>query len=92
MTVLPEVVSFSDVGLTGLVTVGILLLFAGRLVPYRWHREILDRCEVLEDRVRTKDEIIEQLTEANLELVQELTPTVNQILNGLPVPRKGEGE
>ena len=92
MQFLPEVISLSDLGLAGLVTLAVLMLFTGGLVTYREHKATLKLVEVLEERVRVKDAMLQTLTEANLELTKELTPTVTQILRALPTPRQERDE
>lgn len=74
----PEL-SASDVGLAGLVTIAVLMLFFGRLVPYKWHKETLDSNDKLQ-------KAFENEQAKNKTLVDELTPAVKQILDALPNP------
>ncbi|MGH9247991.1 MAG: hypothetical protein ACRD0W_00500 [Acidimicrobiales bacterium] len=55
--------SLGDVGAASLVVLGILLIFTGRLVPIRWHREIRedrDRWHTAYEQLRATQVVTEQ--------------------------------
>lgn len=94
MTDLLNIVDLSQIGLGGIVTLFVLgIVFGKGVMPTKFHNEVVKRNKVLEKRIEVRDKIITTQAETINELARELTPTVNQILKGLPIiPHKDEGE
>lgn len=86
MDALISSVSFVDLGATAIVTLIVLLVLSGRLVPRTALMDAIRRADVCEERSAIKDEtILEQSKQITL-LTREYGATTARALAALPVP------
>lgn len=79
-----DAVGLGDLGLAGIVTLTILALLTGRLVPLRQHLELAKDRDHYRDALAKSEEARQILVRQNDELLRPLAATVEHALRSLP--------
>lgn len=88
---LTDAVGFGDLGLAGLVTLTVIGLLTGKIIPLRQHREVIADRDFYRTALQKSEETRQMQARQIDELLVPLTDNIEHVLRSLPTSPQGGG-